>query len=422
MKSIIVKKFGGSSLETTEKIQKIAELIKQDLANNPKLIIVVSAMSGVTNQLSGYCSEISELISSENLSAYDGVVTSGEQISSNLMALALQNLGIKSRAFQGWQVPIYTDELYGKAKITSIDKAKLEEFIDSGGVPVVSGFGGITEEGRITSLGRGGSDTTAMALAVSFEASQCQIFTDVEGIYSANPAEVDEASKLEVVTHEEMLELSKMGAKVLNSRAAFLSMKYNIDTSIFSTFSENSGTKITSANKDLENNYITGIARNDEIALINIYSVPSSKANLKLFKALSDENIKLDLIIKSSILEAGAGNNNSNEIEKKEKYNLTLTIPKSELAVAKLTLESLLRQNLFKNFDYNREVSLISIVGAGMNSHSGIALRLFRVLEDNSIEPGPISTSEVKISLVIDKKHATTAVKALHTELGLDKA
>jgi aspartate kinase len=421
--STIIKKFGGSSVANIEKIKAIASIIKKDLANNPRVIVVVSAMEGETNRMDELCRQVSSLITPENLQSYDGAVTSGEQFSSNLMALALQEQGIRSRAFQGWQVPILTDDNYAKASIREVYKHNLEEFLNSGGVPVVSGFQGITEHGEITSLGRGGSDTTAMALAASFGASACEIFTDVEGIYSADPSVVETASKIDKITHEEMLEFSKLGAKVLHPRAAFLSMKYNIATTIMHAFADeeqdesSQGTEIVRQKQHLEQNYITGITCNSDIAMINIYLVAGNPANIKIFEALAHENINIDLIMKTSNANTFLANYSDNDPH--AKFNLSLTVPRSELALTKLTLNSLARQNVFSDFDYEDNISLVSLIGAGMNSHSGIALRLFKALEKNAIQAGAVSTSEIKISIIIPAECARKATKILHEEFGL---
>ena len=384
---ILVQKFGGTSVASTSKIMNAASKVAQSLAEGYKPIVVVSAMAGVTNQLISYCSEMSKLHKADNLVEYDAAISNGENISAALMALALQTLGVKSRSFQGWQIPIKTNNNFSKSLINEINPALLIESLEKNIIPVITGFQGIGPSEQITTLGRGGSDITAVAIAASTKACQCDIYTDVAGVYTADPRFVPKAQKLETMSYEEMLEFSILGAKVLHWRAVEIAMKYNVSTRILSTFENSHGTLIYSKANNMEKIRITGIAYNDKIILIKTNAVGKIK---KIITEFANENIAI--------------NNISLRPE-----NCTLIVSLIDLSIIK---------NIFSrlqlDYEYNREVALISVVGIGINNDVNILNKITDIVGDDMFE---LSLSSTRISFIYPINKIESCIKLLHEAL-----
>ena len=413
--ALIVQKFGGTSVANIERIRNVATKVKKELDLGNKVAVVVSAMSGVTNQLVGYVQELSPLASSEAWSEYDHVVSSGEQVTSGLLALALQEMGIPARSFCGWQVPLMTDNAYGKARIAGITPDAVHAALDKGQVAVIAGFQGM-HEGRVTTLGRGGSDTSAVALAAALKADRCDIYTDVDGVYTTDPRIVEGARKLDKITYEEMLELASLGAKVLQTRSVEMAMNHGVMVQVLSSFAaEDShikypGTLLVKEENIVEQKRITGIAYSrDEarITLTEIANVPGMSA--ALFGPLAEANINVDMIVQ-------------NVTEDGKATDITFTVPKGDLDRAHTAVEKAGKKLKFKSMHADRNVAKVSIVGVGMRSHAGIALTMFQALAEKNINILVISTSEIKTSVLIAEEYTELAVRALHAAFELEKA
>ena len=393
-------KFGGTSVANIDRIKAVALKIKSEVEKKNKIIAVVSAMSGVTNDLVSLVKQASETYES---SEYDAVLSSGEQVTSALLSIALQSLGIKSRSWLGWQIPIITNDVHGNARIKEIKKENILKSLDNGFVTIVSGFQGISSKNRITTLGRGGSDTSAVALAAAFSADRCDIYTDVDGIYTTDPRIVKNAKKLDYITYEEMLELASQGAKVLHTRSVALAMKYSVKLRVLSSFQNLPGTTVVNEEHNMEKSEIIGIAHNPNEAKITISIVPDKPGQAALiFGALADKGINVDMIVQSSTID-----NSSTDI--------TFTIPENDLILAQGILKNIQNEIGFSQVTSDINVVKISIVGNAMRSQPGIAKTMFATLANNQINIHVISTSEIKISVLVSSDYTELAMRSLHT-------
>ena len=395
-------KFGGTSVGSIDKINNVANIVEKQL-NNKKLIVVLSAMSGVTNKMQEYIDEIESNEIIEN----DLILTSGEAVSVGLLSAILKKRNIKSIPLLGWQIPIITDSNHQKAKILNIDKVRIHKYLNDYDVLVVAGFQGIDIDGKITSLGRGGSDTTAVAVAAAVDADRCDIYTDVDGVYSTDPNLEPKAKKINKLAFEEMLEMSSTGAKVLHTRSVELAMKNNLTLQVLSSITKQSGTLVVDENKLIEKEIVSGVSfsnNESKLTLSGIADKPGISATI--FGLLANNNINVDMIVQNTSQDGVTA-------------NITFTVPNSEIHNAKKILEE--NQNLidFKSIETDSNISKISVIGMGMMSQSGVAKKMFTTLADNSINILAISTSEIKISVLINKKFTKIAVKSLHEAYNL---
>ncbi len=399
---LIVMKFGGTSVGSIDKINNVANIVEKQL-NDKKLIVVLSAMSGVTNKMQEYIDEIESNEIIEN----DLILTSGEAVSVGLLSSILKKRNIKSIPLLGWQIPIITDSNHQKAKILNIDKARIHKYLNDYDVLVVAGFQGVDIDGKITSLGRGGSDTTAVAVAAAVDADRCDIYTDVDGVYSTDPNLEPKAKKINKLAFEEMLEMSSTGAKVLHTRSVELAMKNNLTLQVLSSITKQSGTLVVDENKLIEKEIVSGVSfsnNESKLTLSGIADKPGISATI--FGLLANNNINVDMIVQNTSQDGVTA-------------NITFTVPNREIHNAKKILEQ--NQNLinFKSIETDSNISKISVIGMGMMSQSGVAKKMFTTLADNSINILAISTSEIKISVLINKKFTKIAVKSLHEAYNL---
>jgi len=399
---LIVMKFGGTSVGSIDKINNVANIVEKQV-NDKKLIVVLSAMSGVTNKMQEYIDEIESNEIIEN----DLILTSGEAVSVGLLSAILKKRNIKSIPLLGWQIPIITDSNHQKAKILNIDKDRIYKYLNDFDVLVVAGFQGIDIDGKITSLGRGGSDTTAVAVAAAVDADRCDIYTDVDGVYSTDPNLEPKAKKINKLAFEEMLEMSSSGAKVLHTRSVELAMKNNLTLQVLSSITKQSGTLVVDENKLIEKEIVSGVSfsnNESKLTLSGIADKPGISATI--FGLLANNNINVDMIVQNTSQDGVTA-------------NITFTVPNSEIHNAKKILEE--NQNLidFKSIETDSNISKISVIGMGMMSQSGVAKKMFTTLADNSINILAISTSEIKISVLINKKFTKIAVKSLHEAYNL---
>ncbi len=401
----IVMKFGGTSVADVERIRAVAQQVKTEADRGNDVVVVVSAMAGATNQLVEWTSAISRL---HDAREYDVVVSSGEQVTSGLMALALQELGVSARSWLGWQVPIHTDDRHGKALIGKIETARLEERFAQGQVAVVAGFQGLGPDNRVTTLGRGGSDTSAVALAAALGAERCDIFTDVDGVYTADPRIVAKARKLDKITYEEMLEMASQGAKVLQIRSVEMAMKHRVRLQVLSSFVDRPGTLVVDEDEIMEQAVVSGIAYNRDEAKITLTHVPDRPGvAAAIFGPLADANVNVDMIVQN-VSEGGATT------------DLTFTVGKGDLDRAVAVLEAQRQKLGFRALVPDPNVVKVSVIGVGMRSHAGVAQRMFSALADKGINIQVISTSEIKVSVLIAEEYTELAVRSLHTAYGLD--
>ncbi len=395
---INVMKFGGTSVANLNRIKKVAQIIKKKLINkNQKALVVVSAMSGVTNNL---VEEFSRLQIDINDPEYDSILSTGEQYSSSLMSLVLSKSGLKSRSLLGWQIPIETDSNYSRARIKKINSKKILELFRKFDVLIVAGFQGISDDDRITTLGRGGSDTSAVALAKTVKADLCEIYTDVEGIFTSDPRIVRSAKKIKNITYEEILEMSSSGSKVLHPRSVELAMKYGIKIHVRSTFSEKLGTMVVKEEKELEKEIVTGISVSDYEANVSLKGIPDKPGIAgEIFSLLSEANINVDMIVQN-ITDDG-------------RYaSLTFTVPVEDCSRSVVVLKN--SKMKFKQIKFDKNICKVSIVGVGMKSNVGVAKTMFETLAKKNINIKVISTSEIKISVLIDSSKKRIALNALH--------
>ncbi len=393
----IVMKFGGTSVAGTEKLKNIAKIVKSQLKNN-KLIVILSAMAGETNKLQSYLDEFQEQNSIES----DLVLTSGEQVTIGLLSVALKNLGVKSIPLLGWQVPILTDENYEKAKILNIDKKRIKEYFLNYDVIVLAGFQGINLTGKITSLGRGGSDTTAVAIASAIDAERCDIYTDVDGVFTTDPNIESNAKKISKLSYEEMLEMSSTGAKVLHTRSVELAMKNNLTLQVLSSITNKTGTFIVDEKELIEKEIVSGVSYSNNEAKVSISGILDKPGiSAKIFGLMAENNINVDMIVQN-ISQDGIS------------ANMTFTINQKDYDLTKTVIENSKKLFDYKSLSLDKKVAKISVIGMGMMSQAGVAEKMFKTLAKNSINILAISTSEIKISVLIDKKHTNIAVKTLH--------
>src|SRR6266700_2588430 len=401
----IVQKFGGTSVADLERIRNAAGRVKREVDAGNEVAVVVSAMAGATNQLVGWTRQVNPM---HDAREYDVVVAAGEQVTAGLMALALQALGVDARSWLGWQIPIRTDGVHSKARIEAIPTAEIERRLAEGQVAVVAGFQGIGPRGRITTLGRGGSDTSAVALAAALEADRCDIFTDVDGVYTSDPRIVAKARKLDRITYEEMLEMASQGAKVLQTRSVELAMNHRVRVQVLSSFNDTPGTLVVDEDEIVEKQVITGIAYSRDEAKITVQKVADRPGvAAAIFGPLANDAINVDMIVQ-------------NASEDGRTADLTFTVARADLDRAVAVLEK--RRTLigFAALKPDPNVVKISVIGVGMRSHAGVANQMFQTLADKGINIQVISTSEIKVSVLIAAEYTELALRALHTAYGLD--
>ncbi|MDD3370538.1 MAG: aspartate kinase [Alphaproteobacteria bacterium] len=407
--SLIVMKFGGTSVGDIDRIKNAAAKVAAELHRGNKVAVVVSAMAGSTDQLISYCRSISARYDQRE---HDAVVSTGEQVSSGLMALALQQRGLNARSWQGWQVGMHTDATHGKARILNIEAKDLRESLDRGEVGVVAGFQGISDEGRITTLGRGGSDTSAVALAVALKADRCDIYTDVDGVYTTDPRICDRARKMKRVSYEEMLELASLGAKVLQVRSVEMAMRFRMPVQVLSTFaneigSDLPGTLVAEGNEKMEENPVTGIAHTRDEAQITLTGIADKPGiAAKIFVPLAHAGINVDMIVQTA---------SSNGVT-----DLSFTVGKTDFDRAIKVLTDEKPSIAYKELLSHKNVTKISLVGIGMRNHVGVAATMFETLAAKGINILVIETSEINTSVLIDDEYTELALRSLHTAYGLD--
>jgi aspartate kinase len=408
---LLVLKFGGTSVATVPAIENVADKVAGEIQNGHKVAVVVSAMAGVTNQLVAYCTEISHVFDRQQ---YDAVVASGEQVTSGLLALALQKRGIAARSWMGWQVPILTNEVHGKARIQSIDSGALKKSVMNGEVAVIAGFQGVTPDGFITTLGRGGSDTSAVAVAAALKADRCDIYTDVHGVYTADPRIVNRARKIAKISYEEMLEMASVGAKVLQTRSVELAMKEKVSVQVLSSFesalgSDLPGTLVVDEGNIVEQEVVSSVTYSRDEAKVTLRSLPDVPGvAARVFGPLADAAINVDMIVQ-------------NLSPDMKKTDLTFTISRADLPKALEVLKNLSKDLPGTQIESSADVSKISVIGIGMRSHVGVAQKMFKTLAEKGINIQVITTSEIKVSVLISDEYTELALRSLHTAYDLDQ-
>ncbi len=417
--ALIVMKFGGTSVADMDRIRNVAQHVKREVTAGNKVAVVVSAMAGRTNELISWVNDATE---TPDPKEYDAVVSSGEQVTSGLLALCLQNEGVEARSWHGWQIPLETDDAHSKARITDIKGESLKSSVESGTVAVIAGFQGISPDGRIATLGRGGSDTSAVAIAAALDADLCDIYTDVDGVYTTDPRIVSKAQRLEKVSYEEMLEMASSGAKVLQTRSVELAMTKNVRLAVRSSFDDpasvpavnldgNStiGTLVCNEDEIVEQQVVSGIAyAKDEakVTLINVADEPGVAA--KVFGPLAEANINVDMIVQNVSADGAT-------------TDMTFTVPEDDLARAISVLEARKDELRYEELKGATDIVKVSVIGVGMRSHAGVAANMFKELADKGINIQAITTSEIKISILIDAAYQELAVRTLHSLFGLDQ-
>lgn len=403
--ALIVQKFGGTSVGNPERIKNVARRVTKTKMGGDDVVVVVSAMWGETDRLISLAHEVS---SNPNEREMDMLLSTGERVAIALLAMTLQDMGYKARSFTGRQVGIITDSAHTKARIERITAERVNEALSEGIIPIVAGFQGIDEKSDVTTLGRGGSDTTAVALAVALKADLCDIFTDVDGVYTTDPNIVSSAKKLKKISYEEMLEMTSLGAKVLQTRAVEFAMKYNVPVRVRSSFNENSGTLVTREEKDMEQVSVSGVTYDKNQARITIIGVPDKPGiAYKIFGTVANDNIVVDMIIQNT----GQGG----------LTDISFTVPRTDVENAVKIVKEIVREIGAKGIEVKDEISKVSIIGVGMRSHSGVAAKMFGTLAKEGINIMMISTSEIKISCIIDSKYTELAVRALHDSFDLGR-
>lgn len=407
----LVMKFGGTSVANLDRIRRAAKRVGVEVAKGYDVIVIVSAMSGKTNELVGWVNETSPLFDARE---YDAVVSSGENVTAGLMALTLQEMDVPARSWQGWQVPLKTSSAHSQARIEEIGTENINaKFGEGMRVAVVAGFQGISEEGRITTLGRGGSDTTAVAFAAAFDAERCDIYTDVDGIYTTDPRICQKARKLDKIALEEMLELASLGAKVLQTRSVEMAMRHKVKLRVLSSFEEQSdeaGTLVCDEDEIMESNVVAGVAYSRDEAQMTLLSVADRPGIAALiFGKLSDAGVNVDMIVQ--------------DISEDGRTNMTFSLPIDQVQRAQGAMDDIRGNELnFDSLAVDSEVAKVSVVGIGMRSQSGVAAKMFKVLSDEGVNIKVITTSEIKISVLVDRKYMELAVQALHDAFELEKA
>ena len=408
----LVMKFGGTSVANLDRIARAAKRVAVEVANGYDVIVIVSAMSGKTNELVGWVNETSPLYDARE---YDAIVSSGENVTAGLMALRLQEMDIPARSWQGWQVPVMTTSAHSSARIEDIPTDNLAAKFNEGmKVAVVAGFQGVSPEGRITTLGRGGSDTTAVAFAAAFEAERCDIYTDVDGVYTTDPRITSKARKLDKIAFEEMLELASLGAKVLQTRSVELAMRYKVRLQVLSSFEEPSasaGTLVCDEEEIMESNVVAGVAYSRDEAKMTLISVADRPGiAAAIFGPLSEAGVNVDMIVQN--------------ISEEGRTDMTFSCPVDQVMRAEKAMQEAKDKGDINYHDLiaDEGVAKVSVVGIGMRSHTGVAAKMFRVLSNEGVNIKVITTSEIKISVLIDRKYMELAVQALHDAFELDKA
>ncbi|MGA1179252.1 MAG: aspartate kinase [Marivivens sp.] len=409
---ILVMKFGGTSVANVDRIHRAAKRVAVEVAKGYDVIVIVSAMSGETNKLVGFVNETSPLYDARE---YDAVVASGENVTAGLMALRLQEMGVMARSWQGWQVPINTTSAHGSARFVSIPRENIDrKFAEGMKVAVVAGFQGLSAEGRITTLGRGGSDTTAVAFAAAFGAERCDIYTDVDGVYTTDPRICSKARKLDKIAFEEMLELASLGAKVLQTRSVELAMRYKVRLRVLSSFEEQSdtaGTLVCDEEEIMESNVVAGVAYSRDEAKMTLISVADRPGiAAAIFGPLSEAGVNVDMIVQN--------------ISEDGRTDMTFSCPTDQVLRAEKAIKAAQERGdiRYADLDVDAGVAKVSVVGIGMRSHAGVAADMFKALAGEGINIKVITTSEIKISVLIDRKYMELAVQTLHDAFGLDKA
>ncbi len=400
----IVMKFGGTSVADLDRIRNVAQRVKAEADKGNEVAVVVSAMSGTTNQLVEWCQKLSPLFDARE---YDAVVATGEQVTAGLTAIALQNLGLDARSWMGWQIAVETDGQHGKARINSIEADELIKRMQGGQIPVVAGFQGIGPDNRVTTLGRGGSDTSAVALAAALKADRCDIYTDVDGVYTTDPRIVPTARKLAKITYEEMLELASVGAKVLQTRSVELAMKEHVRVQVLSSFTDAPGTMVVDEDEVVEQEIVAGIAYSRDEAKVTVRRVPDRPGiAAAIFVPLAEAHINVDMIVQNVSADGTT--------------DMTFTVGKTDLPRATAVLEEARQDIGYAEISSDQNVAKISVVGVGMRSHAGVAGTMFRTLAERGINIQVISTSEIKVSVLVASEYTELAVRALHTAYELD--
>ena len=409
--ALLVMKFGGTSVANVDRIKRAAKRVALEVAHGKNVIVIVSAMAGKTNELVKWVNDTSQFYDARE---YDAVVSSGENVTAGLMALTLQEMDIPARSWQGWQIPVHTSSSHSSARIDSISSETINEKFEQGmKVAVVAGFQGISNENRIATLGRGGSDTTAVAFAAAFDAERCDIYTDVDGVYTTDPRICDKAKKLDKISYEEMLELASLGAKVLQTRSVEMAMRFKVKLRVLSSFEEPSekvGTLVCDEEEIMESNVVSGIAYSRDEAKMTLVSIADRPGiAAAIFGLLSDSGINVDMIIQN-IAEAG-------------RTDMTFSCPIDQVSKAEKSLNNAKKEGLinFQDLLADKNVAKISAVGIGMRSQSGVAAKMFQTLSDEGINIKVIATSEIKISVLVDRKYLELAVQSLHDAFELDQ-
>ena len=404
MSNIIVQKFGGTSVGSVERIDAVADIIK-NASLLEKMVVVVSAMSGETNKLVSLAKHFGD---NPDKREFDALVSTGETISSALLTMALHSKGVKARSFSATQISMKTTSTYSKAKILDIDSNKIMSVIENDTIPIITGFQGVTETGDITTLGRGGSDTTAVAIAAQINAKRCDIYTDVDGIYTTDPKIVSNAKKLDSITMEEMLELAGQGAKVIQTRAVEFANKYKVPVRVLSSFNDGSGTLISLEDKGMENALVSGIAFQKDQVKVTLHGVEDTPGTaFKILGPISDAEIEVDVIVQNVSVDG--------------KTDFTFTVSTEDQEAIKGIIEDIKQKIEFKDLIIDSEIAKVSLVGVGMRSQSGVASKTFKALSENDVNIQIISTSEIKITMVIKEDEVDKAVQVLHKEFELDK-
>ncbi|PKN20658.1 MAG: aspartate kinase [Deltaproteobacteria bacterium HGW-Deltaproteobacteria-6] len=402
---LIVQKFGGTSVANIEKIKNVAAKAIREKNAGHDVVVVLSAMAGETNRLIDLAHSATD---SPDEREYDSLISTGEQVTITLLAIVLNSMGYRSRSFLGFQVKILTDNSYKKARISLIDTDVIENEIKKGTIVVVAGFQGVDEDNNITTLGRGGSDTSAVALAAALKAERCDIFTDVDGVYTTDPNICAKARRLDKISYDEMLEMAMTGAKVLQPRSVEMAKKYDVPVYVKSTFSDEGGTLVTKEDKEMEKEVLSGITYDRDQAKITVIHIPDKPGiAANLFTALSERNISVDMIIQNASAEGFT--------------DITFTVSKKEMKEAQKIVEATAKDIGAKSVTVDDDVAKISIIGVGMVSHSGVAAKMFKTMSDEAINIMMISTSEIKISCIIQRKYTELAVMALHDAFNLEK-
>jgi aspartate kinase len=408
---LIVQKYGGTSVANVERIKAVAERVSKAVKQGNKVVVVVSAMAGETDKLINLAYQISSNPSEREM---DLLLSSGERVTSALTAMAIEELGHKAIALTGRQMGIFTDTVHTKAKIERITGERAKNALDEGYVVVVAGFQGITETEDVTTLGRGGSDLSAVAIAHALNADLCEIYTDVDGVYTADPRIVPDAKKLDKISYEEMLELASLGSKVLQTRSVEFAMKYGVPVVVRSSFNDNPGTLVTKEDEDMEKVVVSGIAHDVNQAKITVMGVPDKPGiAARLFKGIADANIVVDMIVQ---------NISSAKEPDKQATDISFTVPKTDSKKALKLTEDIAKGLEAKGVDMREDIAKISIVGVGMRTHSGVAAQMFDTLARHGINIMAISTSEIKVSCLIEAKYTELAVRVLHDSFELEKA